>query len=143
MNDDEIDASHYAKYLGIILDYRLSFKAHSEFLETKISRSVGIMSKLSYYLPTKTLITLYYALIHSHILYGLPVRASTFNTYLNKIRKLQNRAIRIFTKSKIKDRITSQHVYLGILKLNDLFNFEIAKFKRMNYYTNNSSASLM
>ena len=143
MNDDEIDASHYAKYLGIILDDRLSFKAHSEFLETKTSRSVGIMSKLSYYLPTKTLITLYYALIHSHILYGLPVRASTFNTYLNKIRKLQNRAIRIFTKSKIKDRITSQHVYLGILKLNDLFNFEIAKFKRMNYYTNNSSASLM
>ena len=73
LNDDQIDASHYAKCLGIILDDRLSFKAHIEFLGTKISRSVGIMSKLSYYLPTETLITLYYALIHSHILYGLPV----------------------------------------------------------------------
>ena len=128
LNDDQIDASHYAKYLGIILDDRLSFKAHIEFVETKISRSVGIMSKLSYYLPTETLITLYYALIHSHIFYGLPVWASTFNTYLNKLRKLQNRAMRIITKSKIKDRITPQYVHLGILKLNDLYNFEIAKF---------------
>ena len=73
LNDAQIDASHYAKYLGIILDDRLSFKAHIEFLETKVSRSVGIMSKLNYYLPTETLITLYYALIHFHILYGLPV----------------------------------------------------------------------
>ena len=80
LNDVQIDASHYAKYLGIILDDRLSFKAHIEFLETKISHSVGIMSKLSYHLPTKTLTTLYYALIHSHILFGLPVWASTFDT---------------------------------------------------------------
>ena len=86
------------------------------------------MSKLSYYLPNETLITLFYALIHSHILYGLPVRASTFDTYLNNLKKLQNRAIRIITKSKIKDRITSQHAHLGILKPNDLYNFEIAKF---------------
>ena len=83
LNDDQIDASHYAKYLAIILDDRLSFQAHIEFLiGTKTSRSVGIMPKLSYYLPTETLFTLYYALIHSHILYGLPVWASTFNTYL-------------------------------------------------------------
>ena len=143
-NDDQIDASHYAKYLGIILDDHLSFKAHIEFLETKISRSVGIMSKLSHYLPTETLITLYYALIHSHILFGRPVWPSTFNTYLNKLRKLQNRAIRIITKSKIKIRITPQYVHLGILTLNDLYNFEIAKFMyqyvhdmlplRFNYY---------
>ena len=86
LNDDQIDASHCAKYLGIVLDDRLSFKAHI-FLETKISHSVGIMSKLSYYLPTETLITLYYALIHSHILYGLPVWASTFNL-LKQIKKI-------------------------------------------------------
>ena len=128
MNDDQIDASHNAKYLGTILDDRLSFKAHIEFLETKMLRSVGIMSKLSYYLPTETLITLYYALIHSHILCGLPVGASTIDTYLNKLRKLQNRTIRKITKSKIKDRITPQYVHLGILKLKDLYSFEMAKF---------------
>ena len=86
------------------------------------------MSKLNYYLSTEALITLYYALIRSHILYGLPVWASNFDNCLNKLRKLQNRTIRIVTKSKIKDRITPQYVHLGILKLNNLYNFEIAKF---------------
>ena len=106
LNDVEIQLSHTAKYLGIIVDDRLSFKTHIDFLVTKISRSVGIMIKLRLYLPIETLTTLYYALVHSHILYGLPVWAATYNTYLNKLRKLQNKAIRTITKSNIKNRIT-------------------------------------
>ena len=55
-----------AKYLGIILDDHLSFKSHIKSLENKISRSVGVISRLSYYLPCNTLVTLYYTLVHSH-----------------------------------------------------------------------------
>ena len=127
LNDVEIQLSHTAKYLGIILDDRLSFKTHIDFLVTIISRSVGIMIKLRPYLPKETLTILYYALVHSHILYGLPVWAATY-TYLNKLRKLQNKAIRTITKSNIKNRITPQYRHLGILKLNDLYIYEIAKF---------------
>ena len=68
LNDVEIQVSHTAKYLGIFLDDRLSFKTHIDFLVSKISRSVGIMIKLRPYLPTETLTTSYYALVHSHIL---------------------------------------------------------------------------
>ena len=65
LHDVEIQVSHTAKYLGIFLEDRLSFKTHIHFLVTKISRSVGIMIKLRPYLPTETLITLYYAHVHS------------------------------------------------------------------------------
>ena len=137
------------------VDDRLSFKTHIDFLVTKISRSVGIMIKLRPYFPTKTLIsrsvgimiklrphfptetltTLYYAFVHSHILYELPVWAATYDTNLNKLRKLQNKAIRTITKSNIKNRITPQYRHLGILKLNDLYTYEIAKF--MYQYVHN------
>ena len=40
-----------AKYLGIILDNQLNFADHIKNIETKVARSVGILSKLSYYLP--------------------------------------------------------------------------------------------
>ena len=93
---------------------------HIDFLVTKISRSVGIIIKLRSYLPTETLTILYYALVHSHILYGLPVWAATYYTYLNKLRKFQNKAIRTITKSNIKNRVTPQYRHLSILKLNDL-----------------------
>ena len=45
-----------AKYLGIILDDHLLFKSHIKSLENKISRSVGVISRLSYYLPCNTLV---------------------------------------------------------------------------------------
>ena len=77
-----------ARYLGIIIDDHLSFKSHINHLENKISRSVGVIAKLSYYLPHNTLITLYYTLIQSHLLYALPVWASTYKTYLLKLKKL-------------------------------------------------------
>ena len=43
--------------------------------------------------------TLYYLLIHSHFNYGLVVWRSTYPTYLNKLKLLQNKAIRIVTSS--------------------------------------------
>ena len=53
------------KYLGITIDNKLSFKQHTFFLKNRVARSVGIIAKVSYYLPFNTLITLYHALVHS------------------------------------------------------------------------------
>ena len=60
-----------AKYLGIFVDEHLLFKPHIMLLEKKIARSVGVLAKLSYYLPCNTLIILYYSLVHTHLQYAL------------------------------------------------------------------------
>ena len=117
-----------ARYLGIITDDHLSFKSHINHLENKISRSVGVIAKLCYYLPYNTLMTLYYTLIQSHLFYALPVWASTYKTYLLKLKKLQNKALRIISKCPIRSNMTPQYYKFKILKLEDLCNFEIAKF---------------
>ena len=117
-----------ARYLGIIIDDHLLFKSHVDHLENIISRSVGVIAKLSYYLPHNTLITLYYTLIQSHLLYDLPVWASTYKTYLLKLKKLQNKALRIILKCPIRSNKTPQYYKFKILKLEDLYNLEIAKF---------------
>ena len=98
-----------ARYLGIITDDHLSFKSHINHLENKFSRPVGVIAKLSYYLQHNTLITLYYTLIQSHLLYALPVWASTYKTYLLKLKKLQNKALRIISKCPIRSSITPQY----------------------------------
>ena len=78
------------------------------FFEKKLSRSVGIMPKLSYHLPPNALLTLYHSLVHVHLIYALPVWATTFLTYLIKLKRLQNKAIGIITKTSPKNKI-SQH----------------------------------
>ena len=43
------------------------------------------------------------------------------------LKRLQNKALRIISKTKIRGRITPQYYKYEILKLEDLYNFEIAK----------------
>jgi len=86
LNNDTIDVSNSAKYLVVIVDDQLSFQCHISFLEKKLSCSVGLLAKLSYYLPFDTLLTLYHTLVYTHLLYALPVWATTYPTYLNKLK---------------------------------------------------------
>jgi len=69
--------STLANYLGVIIDNALNFKEHINYLESKLSRSVGAIARLARYLPTNTLTLLYYSFVSSHLLYALPAWAST------------------------------------------------------------------
>ena len=84
------------------------------------------MAKLNYHLPPNAL-TLYHSLVHVHLINALPVWARAFPTYLIKLKRLQNKAIRIVTKTSSNDRISRHYCRLKILKLDDLYKFERAK----------------
>ena len=52
---------------------------------------------------------------------------ATYKSYLIKLKRLQNKALRTISKTKIRGRITLKYYKYEILKLEDLYNFEIAK----------------
>ena len=49
------------------------------------------------------------------------------NLFKNKLEKLQNKALRIIFKTPLRDLVTPLNRRSRILKLNDLFDFEVAK----------------
>ena len=49
------------KFLGIIIDHRLNWNEHIHHIKSKLSKSIGIISKAKKYLNTETLLTLYYS----------------------------------------------------------------------------------
>ena len=105
-----------AKYLGIILDDHLSFKSHIEILENKIARPVRVITRLSYYLPFYTLIIIgYYTLVHSHLIHALPEWASTYKSYLIKLKKLRNKAARTISKTPVTKSITPLYYKFKVL----------------------------
>ena len=116
-----------SKYLGINLDTKLDFKSHIANIETKISRSVGILSKLRFLFSSSTLLLLYFTLIHTHLFYGIPLWGCTFGSYLKKLQSLQNKAIRIISNTSRRSSITKQYHNLGVLKIIDLYTYEVAK----------------
>ena len=70
INSTPIKVVKKAKYLGIVVDNKLTFGPLIAHLESKLSRAVDILSKLKHFLLSPLPSKLYYALFHSNLLYG-------------------------------------------------------------------------
>ena len=115
-------------FLGVILDKNLTWKPHISHIANKISKSIGIIYRSKFYLPKKSLITLYYSLIYPYLFYCNMVWASTYETNLHRIVILQKRAIRIISKSNFDDHTSPIFKSLGILKFHDIHIAQISQF---------------
>ena len=60
INDCPVSKTDCIKFLGIMVDQHLSWRAHIDYISKKVSKSVGILQN---YLDKKTLKSLYYSLI--------------------------------------------------------------------------------
>ena len=56
---EQIEEKDYAKYLGILIDNKLSWNCHIKHVNLKISKGIGILTKLRRYLSKGVLRTLY------------------------------------------------------------------------------------
>ena len=59
-----LERKQLIKYLGVLINEHLSWKTHIDSLCNKISRIVGVISKLRHYLPTRVLLTMYRSMTH-------------------------------------------------------------------------------
>ena len=85
------------------------------------------------YMPRKALQALYYSLIHTHLLYGLPVWGSTHPSYLKKLILLQNNAVKLIGGGLYNDRASPFYSQLKILRLPYLYKLEIGKFVNAHF----------
>ena len=81
------------KFLGVYIDQHLTWKTHVNFIAAKISKSVELLYKAKYYLPSKSLLTLYYALVYPYLTYCNLIWASSYVINLQRIYLLQKRAV--------------------------------------------------
>ena len=91
LNGTKIYESNKIKYLGLILDSRLSWNHHINELTKKLNRAVGIIYKIRSDCTQKVLLSLYYSLFHSHLSYGLSVWGKSNDCYLSKLCYLQKK----------------------------------------------------
>ena len=101
----EISAVDSVKYFGVYLDNKLTFGTHISHLQSKLSRSIGIIPKIKYYISDRVLFLLYFAIFHFHLTYGLIIWYCTSKTHSCKISKRQNRIIMIITKSNPCEKV--------------------------------------
>lgn len=122
------------KYLGVLLDENLSFDKHISYLCAKLSRSLFKITQVKNILPRKILLNLYHALIHPHFLYCLNIFSNTTQKNLDKLSKIQKKAIRTVCGEKYNAHTSNLFVKTGILPLHKLIIFQKASFMHSVYY---------
>ena len=150
------------KYLGLYFDNKLTFKRHIDILCCKINRMVGILWKAEH-LSIKTKKTIYHSMVESHLNYGILMWGSNFSKNLTndsyrpdhvpenlkKINSILNKVVRaIFRKPKY-DKQSQEHTpsnplykELGILKLCDLYYYNLAIMVHEFYHSNSLPSKL-
>ena len=66
-NDVKIKRENSLKFLGVMIHENVTWKTHVELVENKISKSVKILFKASRSLNSKSLRSIYFALVHPYI----------------------------------------------------------------------------
>ena len=124
----EICITSTVKYLGIYIDEELNFKYHITSIVAKISRGVGILYKIKNFLPTSTLLCVYYSHVHTHLSYGIIIWGSTYKSHLEKLTSLQNKAIRAVGGAGWNESSSPLYYKFKVLKFHDIYKYELAKF---------------
>jgi hypothetical protein len=122
------------KLLGILLDEHLSFQFHIDALCAKISKSLYIINRAKNLLPTSCLLTLYYALVHSHLNYCCTIYGSATRTRLQKLFLKQKQAIRIISNANYRANTSPLFRRHQILPIFDLITLCNLKFMHGFYF---------
>ena len=65
ISGQKIEISNRVKYLGIQIDQHLNWNEHIKNIIPKLTRAIGILSKIRHYVPKFLLKTIYYSIFNS------------------------------------------------------------------------------
>ena len=93
INKNAIDEVNCVKYLGILIDSKLTFRSHIDELNKKVSRAIGVLYKIRPFVTSTILSSIYYAIIYPFLLYGIIIWGNVGATLLNPILILQKKSV--------------------------------------------------
>ena len=124
----EIPRESHTKFLGVIVDDKLSWKEHAKYVCKKISKSVGIINKIKNNINPSAKIILYYSLVYPYLQYCNVAWGSASNETLKPLTIVQKRIIRIISAVSYYQHTQPLFKDLIILKLADVHKLESLKF---------------
>ena len=81
------------KYLGILLDENLLFDKHIDYICNKLSKALFCLRRAKSSLDSKSMLSIYYSLFHSHLLYCVNILGCSSNTNIKRILLLQKKPL--------------------------------------------------
>ena len=116
------------KFLGVTINEHLDWSTHISIISKSVARSVGILSKLKFILPSHILKLIYNSLILPHLSYCNHIWGNSYKSHLKQLLVLQKKSVRIITKSPFHSASAPLFKSLQILPIYDLVTFNTLIF---------------
>ena len=111
-----------------MIDDRLTWKCHVDYVCNKLSKSIGIICKAKKALNKSTLLNLYNVFVYPHLSYCTMVWGSTYQTTLNKVIIIQKKIIRIISNAPFLHPTKDLFQQLNVLKFQKIIEFQYGLF---------------
>lgn len=115
------------RYLGVILDENLNWNDHIDTLTSSLIKLCNSFKIIKHQVPDKNKINLFYAYIYSKINYGIEVYGAASKSQINKIQRLQNKAIKILFNVDYFTPTIDLHKRFEIPLVTDIYKISLLK----------------
>lgn len=121
------------KYLGLVINNRMSYSSHIDRICTKISQFIGVFFNLNKILPQDVLVLLYHTFILPHLMLHIVLWGKAPEVHLNKLRVKQNKLLRAILNVEMVNGVPqrgsmSMYNELGLLTVDNLFKYQLFRF---------------
>ena len=130
MQEVELERSLETKFLGVIINHKLSWKTHILTVSNKVSENVGIIYKIRHLLPPgSSPHAVSHLLVKLYMSYCCILWADIDKTLcLDRIHKIQKHYCRLITFSDSRAHSAQLFKKLKILNTNNLFRFQASLY---------------
>jgi len=143
LNDIKLERVKQTKFLGIQIDENLTWKNQIDNISKNISRGIGILYKLKHFVPEKILFSLYCTLILPYINYCILAWGNAAKKYMEKIFKLQKKALRIISDSEYRSHSSPLFKKYKQLNVYDIYDVELHTFMYKHFHRQLPGAHLI
>ncbi len=124
-NNVDVEKVDSFKYLGVTFDSKMSWTCHVDHICKTVSKRIGVIRKVKYYLPPCTLKLLANSLVMPHFDYCSSVWSNCNADLLNSLQVHHNRLARVLTGADIRTHIDDLMNSLNWIRLNERWNSQL------------------
>ena len=128
INNSPLSQVSQANFLGILVDDQLRWRPHIDLTNTKLSRSIGVLHKVSHFFSKKILIQLYSSFILPYLNYGITLWGAACTSYLTPLRIAQKKALKIALRLPFRTSTDTVFKTANVLPLDSLFLLRTSVF---------------
>ena len=119
-----IDTVSEFRFLGVIIDDKLTLKAHIAQVKSKVSKNIFVLNKAKNMFNYKTMRILYCSLILTYLSCCAAVWGNTYSTSMISLFLLQKTAVRLIHNVGYTEHTNRLFIESRLLKLDDLVKLQ-------------------